>query len=374
MTTAVNSYQARSPGKVILSGEHSVVYGAPALALAVQQYTTVSFSPMLKAKGLHTSFDDVSQGNFYPLDLLKSFKRGLDKRFEAFKSNHIGVREILEHRDDLAIYSMATLLSYMPMPGLGGKSRLPRPGLLRSRSTIPTGAGMGSSAAVIAATAVLYEHLLGHEQTDAERFERVRFCERLQHGQGSAIDAASVVYGGINRVVSGEIERLDTPVSFQSSGSGWYWCFHGTPESTTGECVAQVSKQYKEDNALWKRFEQCTDSLQQVLLDDTNPIDTIRENHQLLTHIGVVPEAVQSLVSDIEQLGGAAKISGAGAVRGDAGGIVLLYLPDQDSKNELQEKHPSLEWQSLKMSSTGAQLLPAVEHSLVEFDGLNAEQ
>ena len=370
----VYSHQARSPGKVILSGEHSVVYGATALALAVQQYTTVSFSPMLKAEGLHTAFDDVSPGNFYPLDLLKSFKRGLDKRFEAFKSHHIGVREILQHRDDLAIYSMATLLNYMPMPGLGGKRRLPIPGLLRSHSTIPTGAGMGSSAAVIAATAVLYEHLLGHEQSQAERFERVRFCERLQHGQGSAIDAASVVYGGLNRVVAGELERLDVSEKFQYHDSAWYWASHGKPESTTGECVAQVAEKYQNDQVLWRSFEQCTNGLQKAIVEKTSPVDAIRENHRLLIQIGVVPESVQSLINDIESLGGAAKISGAGAVHGEAGGIILMYLQDQAAKDALEKKHQRLNWNALQMAETGAHLLPAVKSTSIDFNGVNVEQ
>ena len=50
----------------------------------------------------------------------------------------------------------------------------------------------------------------------------------------------------------------------------------------------------------------------------------IRENHQLLVEIGVVPTKAQNFIVDIEQLNAAAKTSGAGSVAGDNAGVVLV--------------------------------------------------
>ena len=41
----MSSWTARAPGKIIFSGEHAVLYGAPALALAVNRHATVQAVP-----------------------------------------------------------------------------------------------------------------------------------------------------------------------------------------------------------------------------------------------------------------------------------------------------------------------------------------
>ncbi|MEM6374970.1 MAG: GHMP kinase, partial [Pseudomonadota bacterium] len=261
--TSVSEYKtARAPGKLILSGEHAVVYGGPAISVAIDNYTDVWFTPIHRSKGLRTAFDSLSRGHFYPFELLKGFKQGLDKRFDAFMRGELPIQKIMQRPDDLAVYTMASLLQVLPVPGRSSRRRLPVPGQLSSRSDLPLGAGMGSSSAIIAATIVLYEHLLGLQQNPNDRFERVRFCERLQHGKGSFTDAAAVVFGGMNHVREGRV----TPIEMASDhplmqGEGWYWVLHGTPEASTGECVASVRNQFGHDTALWRSFESVTSAL-----------------------------------------------------------------------------------------------------------------
>ncbi|MEP5761215.1 MAG: hypothetical protein ABJ327_18235 [Litoreibacter sp.] len=362
MTTSVSTptaqdkiCRAHAPGKIILSGEHSVVYGAPALCVAVAQYTEVWFEPVHRSKGLRTAFDQISQGQFYPLDLIKGFAKELDYRFDQFSNGKLPVQKILQRPDDLIIYTMASLLQNLPFPGTTSSHKLPMPGLLRSRSELPLGSWMGSSAAAIAATFMLYEQLLNHSQTLSERFDRVRFCERLQHGSGGVIDAAAVVYGGVNRADSGSVSKPSLPETHDLwHGRGWYWVLHGIPQSSTGECVASVRQSFSHDQALWQAFRECTEAFQTQLEASMDPSEAIKENHRLLQRIGVVPAAAARFIDAVEQDGGAAKICGAGSIRGDYGGIILVKIPSYEVMDNLMKKYPDRRWKRLQIASTGA--------------------
>ena len=171
--------RARAPGKIILSGEHAVVYGAPAIVCAIRRYTTVGFAPLHRSRTIRTALTGISAGKHYRTAALQRLKEKLDQRFEQYSRGERAVQNILHRPDDLVIYSLATLFQHLPLPGFSENRHLPVPGRLSSQSELPLGAGMGSSAAAIAATLVLYENLIGRPMSDQQRFERVRFCERL---------------------------------------------------------------------------------------------------------------------------------------------------------------------------------------------------
>ncbi|MEM7732872.1 MAG: GHMP kinase [Pseudomonadota bacterium] len=351
---------ARAPGKLILSGEHSVVYGCPAVVVAIARYIDVWFTPLHKTNGLQTAFETLAPRSFYPFDVLKSFKDGLDKRFDEFMRGELPVQKILSKPDDLAIYTLTSLLPKIPAFGSQDGMPLPIPGQLTSRSDMPLGAGMGSSAAVVAATIVLYEHLLGRPQSIEDRFQKVRFCERLQHGKGSAIDASAVVFGGMNRVHGDDVRQLTiAPDHSLARSDGWYWVLHGTPVSKTGECVAKVRAQHGKNASLWDEFATCTTAFEEVIAADSDPGDVIRENQRLLDFIGVTPTPSARLIAAVEESGGAAKISGAGAVAGENGGAILVYQPDHDAMVSLMEKYPDRQWDRLQVAQEGARLTPA---------------
>ena len=347
----------RAPGKVILSGEHSVVYGAPALVVAIEAYTEVWFEPIHLSHGLQTAFESLSEGQLYPLDLLKTFKQRLDSRFDRFLRGDLAVQNILQRPDDLAVYTMSALLQLLPVPGGQPNHRLPVPGRLHSSSALPLGAGMGSSAAIIGATIVLYEHLLKRPQTMSDRFEQVRFCERLQHGKGSAVDAAAVTYGGINRVQNGAVSVPSLANMDQLwQGEGWYRVLSGSPVTSTGECVSAVRQMFGSDHALWQSFEDCTDALQLALENGQSPLAALRENHQLLSRLRIVPTTATHFIDAIEASGGAAKICGAGAVRGEKAGVILVYQPDKEAFQSVMANYSHFSWDWLKIADQGATL------------------
>lgn len=302
---------ACAPGKVILSGEHAVVYGAPALALAVDRHMRVHYEPdRLPRLSWHAQERTHELG----LDKLATLSRRLDSLFDRYVHGELSITDILKKPAELAFYAvdMARVLS--------GLEERPR-GRISIDSDIPIGAGMGSSAALIAALLTLF----GHFDDRDELIRQVRHCERLQHGRGSIIDAATVCTGGLVRLRDGVIERLALPP--QGLGEGWFWVFTGTPATSTGACVDRVRKGF-EHSTIWSEFAELTQAIETTLLDGQPALELIRANHRLLTRIGVVPAPLVRFAEQIEQCGGAAKVSGAGAVSGDAGGLMLVWLPE----------------------------------------------
>lgn len=313
--------RAIAPGKLILTGEHSVVYGAPAVAIACQNYVEAQFQPS-EQMAVRWHSDGESAELTYPE--LSSLIERLDHRFAEFEQGERDVSALLDAPVQLLWYVL-------------GQCRLNTGGELTTRSTLPTGAGMGSSAAAIAATLLAVQQSAAGSLSQADRFAMVRFCERLQHGKGSAIDAAAVTFGGLVRVQDDQVGRVD-----QTLGSGWYRVNTGRPSVSTGQCVQQVRDGFASSD-IWSEFADVSNQLQSCLSQPSELMNAIRVNHRLLNTIGVVPVAVAEFIDALEAKGAAAKISGAGAIAGCRGGQVLVYSPEWSPQTLVQAYGYTLE-------------------------------
>lgn len=312
--------KSRAPGKLILSGEHSAVYGAPAIALAVNRHIECHIKDTPDHNGLSWLLPQTGwQGHISWVDLQRLVSR-LDKRFTQYEQEQLAAGDILEEPQQLALYAIALCLSDQLPEHIADKGIR-----LEITSELPLGSGMGSSAALSAAILTAGHHYFSNSSlTTGQLFQQVRYCERLCHGRGGLIDAATVSYGGLVQVESGEVSRVSLQL-----GSGWFYINSGNPSVGTGECVAQVRRQFAE-SGIWQDFADTTLALIDTLQKQDDPTALLRKNHRLLQQIGVVPEPVQQFIGELEQLGGAGKISGAGAVKGDGGGAIIAFAPGLD--------------------------------------------
>lgn len=316
---------AKAPGKIILSGEHAVVYGKPALATAVRRFATARIRPdeqawlrVVSPFG-ETGIADEAEGQ-------SLCDRVLD-RHALFEDGALPIAEVLA--DPQAFIQMGWLLLFRAFP-----DRVSPGCRLEIETDLPLGAGMGSSAAVaaavVAATADRAGLRLGPDDVAAFA-DRV---ERLQHGRPSGVDVRLAVQGG-----SIWFQR-DEPPSPVDLSSGRYCLAHtGPPAAGTGECVAAVRDRWGDDPELWNSFEAVTRQVREALTTDNPPglIDAVRENHRLLSRIGVVPNPVRRWIAALEETGGAAKVCGAGAVRGEHGGMVWVV---GDAAQAIAEEGP----------------------------------
>ncbi len=145
-------------GKVILLGEHAVVYGAPALAAGIE-------------RGARAEATTLAPGEASRLDLGGEI-----------------IAADAESSDDRARAFAALLAEGRAAPAV----------LVEATSELPAGGGLGSSAAIGVAIGRAVAGLF-EEAIDGEAAARAAAWERIFHGNPSGIDTAAAAIGGCFR-------------------------------------------------------------------------------------------------------------------------------------------------------------------------------
>lgn len=301
--------KAIAPGKLILSGEHAVVYGRPALAMAIDRFaeSVVTAGP---ADEFAFDMPDLKESERFTLRALRDMKARVARSYDLFLSGQIGIRNVLYKPVELFEYAFIALLDGLHLKADGLN--------IQTQSNIPVGCGLGSSAASVLSLLRGVGHYFRVEFRPDWYLKYSLEVERLQHGHPSGVDSYISLHGGCALFQQGNATPVPLPRDTM------YLVNTGTPGATTGECVVEVRRRFERDQ-IWNDFEAVTRALADAIQrNDTEGVrQCIRENHRLLIRIGVVPPRVQKFIADVEAIGGAAKICGAGSVTGDAAGIVL---------------------------------------------------
>lgn len=317
------------PGKLILMGEHAVVYGRPALVAAIDLRLRVRLSP---ADRVILDLPALVHSEHLSWEEIRAYAAAARERWSAY-SLHPGPSRFQEMRGEDPAHVVKAALG--EAVGLLGE---PGEGLsLRVDSDLPVGSGFGSSAAT--AVAVLAGAFLWMgAPLDLDQVERLALeVERRQHGHPSGVDGATVLRGGVLWARRGS-EGLETePVPVRSPLLSRLRVYDtGTPAEATGAVVAAVRGRREEDpgriESVLDRIEAATVAFRAELEreeeDRDRALHLIREAQACLEELGVVPGEVCAAVRQIEMTGGAAKISGAGSLAGPGAGSLLVYHPD----------------------------------------------
>ncbi len=306
--------KAIAPGKIIISGEHAVVYGAPAVGMAVDRNAVFQLKPQVSDE---ISFDlEHAAASSFTLLALRDLKKRIERKYSQFQQGELGIRYVLSAPADLFRFAF--------IHALDGLHRTLDSGLvMKLRSTIPVGCGMGSSAATVLSEIRALGHYLRVDFKPDWYYEYSLEVERLQHGYPSGIDSYMALHGGCTYFKEGQGQKIPMP------SVKMFLVETGIPESSTGVCVETVRKQFG-SSSIWSEFVSVTEEVRTHL--ETNEqsklYESIRANHRLLDQIGVVPGRVSQFIREVEARGGAAKICGAGAVEGEAAGV-LIVLADE---------------------------------------------
>jgi mevalonate kinase len=283
--------KASAPGKIILFGEHAVVYNRPALAVPVTQVhvdVEVLDSPRAGIWIHAPSIDLHAELNSLPTD----------------------------HPIGSVILKLFSTLGISSPPALD----------ISIASTIPVAAGLGSGAAVsvalIRALALHVAYPLTNEQVNELAFE----IEKLHHGTPSGIDNTVITYAKPVYFIK------DKPIETFKVGKPFTIVIGDTGISApTKESVGDVRRLRMHDQYT---IENIFNEIAQIALIGRRSIESgkpeqlgelMDQNHEYLQALTVSSPELDKLVEDARNAGAlGAKLSGSGR------GGNMIALVDQD--------------------------------------------
>lgn len=276
--------KATAPGKIILFGEHAVVYGRPAVAAPVTQVRAQAVVEDALQAGVRLVAPDI----------------GRDYRLSEARQRDPFARSIWVVKEAAELAELPNLQ-------------------ITIRSTIPIASGLGSGAAMAAAVIrALARHLGLESLATNERVSALTYqVEKLLHGTPSGIDNTVVAHEKpvyfVRQEPANRIETLVAarPLRLLVADTG--------VTSATKNVVGDVRRQWSADPDRFERiFDGCgriahlaRQAVEQGDIPELGRLMT--ENHALLREMTVSSAELDNLVSSA-MTGGAlgAKLSGAG--------------------------------------------------------------
>lgn len=293
---SLNITSAKAIGKIILIGEHSVVYGQPAIAI-----------PFPSAK-IETK---ISKTNSKIMIDSASYKGELSKAPKSL----LGLTSVIK----------AVLIELnKPLEGLN----------IEILSTIPSQRGMGSSAAVAAATIrALYKFFeVDLDQKTLSKF--TNYSEKIYHGNPSGIDTAIVVEEKPLYYVKGQPLQ-----EFQYSLDGYLIVSDTGEKGQTKFAVSKVKSFIDNNKVQGKQIVEKLGKLsilakESISNNQVLELATIMNQAQaLLRSLGVSNEAIENLVKvSLDNGALASKLTGGGL-----GGCVITLCANKETAQKVEK-------------------------------------
>lgn len=292
---------ASAPGKVILFGEHFVVYGIKAILCSIDKRITVT-SQFVDDKKIRIKS---SLGEYeMSMKSLENLENVQEKFMRPFF--HIAQKAIEQNPTEKGIEIFI-------------------------ESEIPPGAGLGSSSAACVA-AVASVHGLFHRLSNDEVLKLAIQAERTIFAQTSGADSSVSTFGGLL--------AYDLKNGFQDIPSRNDLSFviaNSAQAHDTQDVVAQVKIFRDKNRDLFNRlYDKEThivkDAIEALRENNLNKLGSLMlENQELLKQIGVSTEKIDVMIKEAQKTSHGAKITGAG------GGGCIISLVDESNKKDTMD-------------------------------------
>jgi mevalonate kinase len=299
---------ASAPAKIILLGEHFVVYGEPAIVLAIDKraYATVD---QTEDKCLHIRSANLNLKGYFKDGVFKVEQGDLREARLRFEPVRLAVEKVLAtHKDNMGLD-------------------------VEINSAVPVAAGLGSSAAVVAAVTAAVGALLKVKMSKEEVFRIAFEAEKVVHGTPSGVDPAIATFGGVLLFQTDtgfkplEV-KANIPLVIGDTGV----------ERSTRIQVEKVRNLMDNYPQIAEPIRKAAREIVLRAIDGlrNNDLKTIGDlmniNHALLYGVGVSDESLERLISAARKMGAlGAKLTGAGG-----GGCMIALAEDDKLEDVLQ--------------------------------------
>ena len=304
---------ARAPGKVILFGEHAVVHGKPAIAVAVDRLAHVTLTERTDSI-IHAEISGLGVDGYLNLENETINTQGYQIEIGLLKYVLKALKAV-DHRTE---------------PGTGLDVTVD--------IEMPVASGLGSSAAVTVATLAAASKYYQLNLKPKAIASLAHLVELEVQGAASPIDTTLSTYGGVIYLSPDAQEIVRLPIDWDLP----LVIGHTRRQGNTGELVESVRLK-KESypsviNPIFESIQEVTEEARNALLEkDENKLGELMNiNHGLLDALGVNTPALSRMVYLARQKGAlGSKITGAGG-----GGSIIAYCPDKMDEviSELQKE------------------------------------
>lgn len=338
----MNGVKVSAPGKLHLLGEHVVVYNKPAIIAAVGKRCFIEISPqtdgVIKVSSRNYKKEIITNFNV----VIKKFQKA-QENWETYSDNNdiALLKSITKTPLDYPLIIIGQFLNYYKLNSVNGFN-------LVIDSQIPVGAGMGSSGA-LSVSIIGALSLFTNKPFVREDINRVAFlAEQKKHGKPSGGDNTASCFGGLVWFKKDEgMEPLEIVIP-KTISENFYAINTGTPSETTGEMVSRVKDLLKERPEFTRNIFDNQEMLVKNLLpvlekgEEDKIIQIIKKGEENLAKLGVVSPFSKTIIRDIENSGGAAKICGGGGVTKGTGTVLIYHQNLKILKKVLKSHHLDL--------------------------------
>jgi len=308
--------KASAPGKVILFGEHFVVYGVKAILCAINKRVTVTAEKIEEKKiSIKSNMGDIILEQNKPIS-------EIDSPLKPFY--YLANKMLQTQNQDTGIE-------------------------ITVESDIPIGVGLGSSSACCVAGAAAISRLFS-ETSKEEILELAIAAEKTIFQNTSGADCTVCTYGGIM-----EYDKKNGFIKIKSEPDFHMVIANSNIKHSTKSVVAEVN-QFKEKNEgeFSKLCNNESELVEDVLkLLNKNDIKELGkkviQNQEYLETIGVSNEKLRDMIKIGQKSSFGAKITGAGG-----GGCILSLTDESNLENSINQfKEKNYECFSVKIDFKG---------------------